>query len=135
MLPCVGDRLRSRAKFPRIEVFGAEARATGAGPVFSGFGVGAGTVVTFNSDQEPECFPEAGDRDILNYPFPASQILAMRCHPCGFQPYWTVGALPAAQRPPANRRPLGLLTQSVRHGEHTTRTIAGSLNGSQAVAY
>ena len=34
MLPCVGDRLRSRAKILRFEVFGAEARATGAGQVF-----------------------------------------------------------------------------------------------------
>ena len=97
MFSCVGDRRRSRAKIPRIQVLGAEARATGARP-FSR--IRSWTLGTLNSESEPECFPGAGARAVQNYPGSASQILAKRCHSCGLESSWPLGALPAAQPPP-----------------------------------
>ena len=135
MLPCVVDCRRSRAKIPRIQVFGAEARATGAGPV-SRIRSWTRNRWTLNSESQPKCFHGAGTRAVQNYPGSASQILAMWYHSCSIESSWPLASAPS--RLPndllANRCSRRLLAQSVRHGEHT-RTIGRSLNGSQTVAH
>ena len=133
MLLCVGIRRWSRAKFPEYKYLELRPEPPELDH-FPGFGAGAGTVGILNSEPEPECFPGTGARAVQNYPGTASQILAMRYHPCGLESSWPLGALVAAERPPNQSVHLGLLAQSVRHRENT-RSIERSLNGSQAVTY
>ena len=76
MLPCVGDRRRSRAKFPQLKYLELMPEPPELGH-FPGFGAGARTISMLNSEPEPECFPRAGARAVQNYPGSAPQILAM----------------------------------------------------------
>ena len=75
-LPCVGDRRRSHAKIPPVQVFGAEARTNGAGP-FSRIRSWSKNRRDIISEPEPECFPGAEAKAVktINAPHP-------RLRPC-----------------------------------------------------
>ena len=99
---CRGSSPEPR-KNSQTQLFGAEARATGAGP-FSRtqswnqnrrdikLGSRAGT--------RAKMLPWSQSRAVQNYPGSASLVLAMQCHPCGLESSGPIGALPAARRPP-----------------------------------
>ena len=101
MFICLGDRLRSHAKKNPDSKYLELRPEPQELDHFPGFGAGAGTVGTSNSQPEPERFHGAGARAVQNCPgsASASQILAMQYHPCGLQSSW-LGTLPTAQRPP-----------------------------------
>ena len=69
MLPWVVCQQRSCVKITRIQIFGAEVGATGAGVNSPGVGVGAGTIGTLNFRPEPEPGTECSIMELEPEPF------------------------------------------------------------------
>ena len=132
MLHCVGDRRRSRVKIPRIQVFAAQAKATGAKP-FS-------RIRSWSRNRRDIKLEARAGMPFWGRSQSRSKLPRLRIPDSGLAvPSLRLSVLFATRRPPGcptTPWPIGALwgcSQSVRHGERT-RTIGGSLNGSQ-VAY
>ena len=100
MLPRVRGSRRSCAKFSRIQVFGAEPVATGAGLISRSRSyrrnhrdIKLGARPRAREGMLP--WSRSRSRSKLS-----SLLLAMQCHYCGLDSSWPPGALPAARQPP-----------------------------------
>ena len=130
----VESRHRSRAKIPRIQVFGAGAGANGVGPFFPELELEpepSGHYIYLKSEPEPGpgCITGSGAGAVQDFPDSASLVSVMQCHPYGLEYSWPLGARLAARRPPGQSvlsAHFWLLAQSVRLGERMAQWMLSS---------